>query len=46
MAEGYYTNEKNTNLYFYGNSFDEMKDIIAQYTKTSALCENSRIERI
>ena len=35
----YFMNEKNTNLYFYGNSFDEMKKIIANYTKTSPLCE-------
>ena len=42
----YYTNEKNTNLYFYGNSFDEMKEVIVHYTKTSALCENSEIEQI
>lgn len=42
----YYTGEKNTNLYFYGNSFDEMKDIIVNYTKTSPLCENSIIEQI
>jgi len=42
----YYIGEKNTNLYFYGNSFDEMKEIIADYAKTSPLCENSIIEQI
>ncbi len=42
----YYIGEKNTNLYFYGVSFEEMKEIIANYTKTSPLCENSIIERI
>ena len=42
----YYIGEKNTNLYFYGNSFEEMKGIIEEYTKTSPLCENSAIEQI
>ena len=42
----YYIGEKETNLYFYGNSFDEMKEIIVNYTKTSPLCENSIIEKI
>ncbi len=42
----YYTNEKNTNLYFYGNSFNEMKEVIVHYIKTSALCENSEIEQV
>jgi len=42
----YYMGEKNTNLYFYGDSFNEMKEIIANYTKKSPLCENSIIEQI
>lgn len=42
----YYIGEENTNLYFYGNSFDEMKEIIADYIKTSPLCENSIIEQL
>ena len=42
----YYIGEKNTNLYFYGNSFAEMKEIISEYAKTSPLCENSTIEQI
>ena len=42
----YYIGEKNTNLYFYGASFNEMKEIIANYAKTSPLCENSIIEQI
>ena len=42
----YYIGEKNTNLYFYGDSFNEMKEIIANYIKTSPLCENSIIEQI
>ncbi len=42
----YYIGEKNTNLYFYGNSFAEMKKIIVNYTKTSPLCKNSIIEQI
>lgn len=42
----YYNGEQNTNLYFYGNSFDEMKAIIEEYAKTSPLCENSKIEQI
>ena len=42
----YYIGEKNTNLYFYGESFNEMKEVIANYAKTSPLCENSKIEKI
>ncbi len=42
----YYIGEKNTNLYFYGNSFAEMQEIIVNYTKTSPLCKNSIIEQI
>lgn len=42
----YYIGEKNTNLYFYGNAFEELKEIIEKYAITSPLCENSRIERI
>lgn len=42
----YYIGEEKTNLYFYGNSFDEMREIIADYTKTAPLCENSIIEQI
>ncbi|MDE5670390.1 MAG: hypothetical protein K2I14_02860 [Eubacterium sp.] len=42
----YYIGEQNTNLYFYGNSFEEMKKIILEYIKTSPLCENSIIEQI
>ncbi len=42
----YYIGEKNTNLYFYGNSFAEMKEIIVNYTKKSPLCKNSKIEQI
>lgn len=42
----YYIGEQNTYLYFYGNSFDELKKIIEEYTKTSPLCKNSIIERI
>ncbi len=42
----YYMGEKNTNLYFYGTSFAEMKEIVDNYTKTSPLCENSVIEQI
>ncbi len=42
----YYVGEKNTNLYFYGKSFDEMKGIIVPYTKTAPLCKNSIIEQV
>lgn len=42
----HYIGEKDTSLYFYGISFDEMKNIIAKYAETCPLCKNSIINKI
>lgn len=42
----YYQGEDYTNLYFYGNSYEEMKKQIEEYNKTCSVCENSTIEKI
>lgn len=42
----YYIGKQETSLYFYGDSFEEMKELIVDYTKTSPLCKNSIIEKI
>lgn len=42
----HYIGKKDTSLYFYGISFDEMKNIIAKYAETCPLCKNSIINKI
>jgi hypothetical protein len=42
----YWQGNTETGLYFYGQSFNEMKNSIAHFISTNPECENARIERI
>lgn len=42
----HYIGKKDTSLYFYGISFDEMKNILVKYAETCPLCKNSIINKI
>lgn len=35
-----------TGLFFYAESFDEMKEAVAEFIESYPLCENARVERI
>ena len=43
---GYWEGSRETALYCYGRSFDEMKAAIAAFIETYPLCEKARIEQI
>lgn len=43
---GYWEGSRETALYFYGRSFDEMKAAIADFTDTYPLCAKARVEQI
>lgn len=42
----HYVGEKYTNLYFYGESYDEMKEIIDKYIISCPLCKKSIVEKL
>ncbi|MEL7547306.1 MAG: hypothetical protein AAGJ84_11680 [Pseudomonadota bacterium] len=43
---GYWEGSRETALYFYGRSFEEMKAAIAAFTEAYPLCQKARIEQI
>ncbi len=42
----FWSGPKETGLYFYGKSFDDMNAAIKGYVSTAPLCEKSRIEQL
>ena len=42
----YWENNNETALYFYSNSYEEMKESIKEFRNSYPLCQNSRIDRI
>lgn len=42
----FWSSDTETALYFYSDSFEEMKSAIQDFTETYPLCKNARIERI
>jgi hypothetical protein len=42
----YWNGNTETGLYFYGSSFDYIKNAIANFVNTHPACENARIERV
>lgn len=43
---GSYEGDAYTKFYFYGESYDEMKKVVLEYTKTCPLCKLSKIEKL
>ena len=43
---GYWEGSRETALYFYGRSFEDMKAAIAAFTASYPLCQKARIEQI
>ncbi len=42
----YWENNNETALYFYSNSYEEMKESIEEFRNNYPLCQNSKVERI